>query len=103
LFVLPAFRAMLARELEKTNDFGTISWSGNNYLNYQYTNSSGGFSFAFPDNRSPTNGTSASIRWCDWIAVLLVKEKQITFYNPFASVTERDEKLSDARTLLLKK
>jgi hypothetical protein len=103
LLVLPAFRVMLARELEKTNDFGNVSCSGNNYLNYQNTNSSGGFSFVFPEDQSPTNGTSATIRWCDWIAVLLGQDKQIPFYNPFASITERDEKLSDARTLLLKK
>ena len=103
LFVLPAFRAMLARELEKTNDFGTVSWSGNNYLNYQNTNSSGGFGFSFPENQSPTNGTAAKIRWCDWIAVLLAKEKQFPFYNPFTSVAERDRKLSEARILLLNK
>lgn len=102
LFVLPAFRAMLARELEKTNDFGTVSWSGNNYLNYQNTNSSGGFSFSFPENQSPTNGASVSIRWCDWIAVLLAKEKQIPFYNPFTPIGERDGKLSEAQQLLTK-
>lgn len=102
LFVLPAFRAMLARELEKTNDFGTVSWSGNNYLNYQNTNSSGGFSFSFPENQSPTNGASVSIRWCDWIAVLLAKEKQIPFYNPFTPIGERDGKLAEAQQLLTK-
>jgi hypothetical protein len=103
LLVLPAFRAMLARELEKTNDFGTVSWRGNNYLDYQNTNSSGGFGFSFPENQSPTNGTSASIRWCDWLAILLAREKQIPSYNPFMPIAERDEKLSEARKLLNKR
>jgi hypothetical protein len=103
LFALPAFRAMLARELEKTDDFGTISWRGNNYLDYQNTNSSGGFGFSFPENQSPTNGTSAQIRWCDWIALPLAREKKIPFFNPFAPVAARDTKLAEARLLLLKK
>jgi hypothetical protein len=100
LFVLPAFRAMLARELEKTNDFGTVSWPGNNYLNYQNTNSSGGFSFSFPENQSPTNGASTQIRWCDWIALLLAKDKHIPFFNPFTTPERRNAEIEADKHLL---
>lgn len=101
LFVLPAFRAMLARELEKTNDFGTVSWNGNHYLNYLNTNSSGGFGFTFPENQSPTNGASSIIRWCDWVAVLLAKDKHVPFFNPFTTLEKRNAEI-DADKLILK-
>lgn len=103
LFDLPAFRTLLARELTKTNDFGNVTWRENNYLEYRQTNSSGGFSLSFPENGSPTNGTVAQIRWCDWIAIGLASQNQIPFYNPFAPIAERDQKLSKARIRLLKK
>lgn len=101
MFVLPAFRAMLARELEKTNDFGTVSWNGNNFLNYQNTNSSGGFGYSFPENQSPTNNVSTNIRWCDWVAILLAKDRHVPFFNPFTTIEKRDAEI-EADKLRLK-
>jgi hypothetical protein len=103
LFVLPAFRAMLTHELGQTNDFGTVSWRGNNYLDYKNTNSSGGFGFAFPEKQSPTDGTSAQIRWCDWIAILLANEKHIPFFDPSSKIEKRDAEIKAAQDKLREK
>jgi hypothetical protein len=102
LVAVPAYRVMLCRELEGTNYCGNISWTGNhNYLNYNLTNSqSGGFQFEIPEELQPTNGTTAQIRWCDWIAISLANGKHTPPFNPFAPVEKRNEAIANAEELL---
>jgi hypothetical protein len=104
LVTLPAFRQMLARELEDKSPFGSMQWQtgiGMN-INYSVTGSSGGYHFDWPDAESPTNGTKVQIRYCDWIAWKLSKSKQISFFNPFAPIEKRDEAIKNAKAELLK-
>jgi hypothetical protein len=104
LVTLPAFRQMLARELEDKSPFGSMQWQtgiGMN-INYRVTGSSGGYHFDWPDAESPANGTKVQIRYCDWIAWKLSKSKQISFFNPFAPIEKRDEVIKNAKAELLK-
>lgn len=101
---LPAFRKLLARELENPTTVGSMQWQtgiGIN-INYNVTGSSGGFHFDWPDATSPTNGTKVEIRRCDWVAWKLSQSKQIPFFNPFVAVEKRDEAIKKAEVELLK-
>jgi len=103
LVTLPAFRRLLARELENQTKVGSMQWnssdSGN--ISYNLANSSGGFEFAWPDAESPADGTKVEVRRCDWVALSLSKSKQIPFFNPFAPIEKRDEAVKHAQTVLL--
>ena len=104
LVKLPAFRRMLAREMEDKSVFGSMQWQtgiGIN-INYNVAGSSGGYHFDWPDAESPTNGTKVEIRRCDWIAWKLAKSKQIPFFNPFAPLQLRDEAIKNAQAILSK-
>jgi hypothetical protein len=61
---------------------------------------SGSRSIALPVDSQITNGTSAELRWCDWIALSLANGKHIPAFNPFAPVAERDEVIEKAKMLL---
>jgi len=104
LVAVPAYRELLARELQKTNVYCNISMGRPDYITYSISNySSGSFTYAFPKAAQPTNGASADLRWCDWIAVKLAEQKQITFFNPFAPVAEREKIIAEAKRKLLGK
>jgi hypothetical protein len=102
LVAVPAYRVLLCRELEKTNACGTITLERPGYLAYNIAdlNQSGSFGITLPDDSSATNGATAQIRWCDWIAVALANGKLIAPFDPFTLVKNRDEAISQATTLL---
>jgi hypothetical protein len=98
---VPAFRRLLARELEKQTACGSIEWRAPNTISYQLTNHMSGSRGAnFPEESRPANGTKADLRWCDWIAWLLSNSKQVPFFNPFAPVEKRDEEIMGIKALL---
>lgn len=104
LVALPAFRKLLARELENRMIVGSMEWHVGNGINISYniTNSgSGGFHFVWPEAESPADGTKAEIRRCDWVAWSLSKSKQIPFFNPFAPIEKRDEAIDLAKANLV--
>ena len=103
LFKVPAFRVLLGRELERKEVCGSISWSSAGMVNDAITNSyncGGSFSYTFPEAAQTTNGTSATLRWCDFIALSLANGKHIAPYNPFAPLARRDEVLEKTKALL---
>jgi hypothetical protein len=99
---LPAFRLLLVRELGKTNVCGSFTWHAPNQIDYSMTNyQSGGYgAVAFPSGTQPTNGTTSELRWCDWIAFSLSQAKRIPFFDPFASMMERDAAIENAKKIL---
>jgi len=104
LVKLPAFRKLLARELENQAVIGSMQWQGGVGINISYnvTGSSGGYHFEWPDTASPINGTKVEIRRCDWVAWKLSQSKQIPFFNPFVEVGKRDEAINSAEAELNK-
>ena len=104
LVKLPAFRKLLAREMENQVVVGSMQWQSGIGINIRYNlpQSSGGYHFDWPDEESPTNGTKVGIRRCDWIAWKLAKSKQIPFFNPFETIEKRDEAIKNAETELIK-
>jgi len=103
LFKVPAFRVLVGRELERKEVCGSISWSSAGMVNYAITNcyhGCGSCSYTFPEAAQTTNGTSATLRWCDFIALLLANGKHIAPYNPFAPLVRRDEVLEKTKALL---
>jgi hypothetical protein len=130
LIQLPAFRGLLVREMGRTNICGLLTWHGPNMVEFQITNYPGyigpsesnqtvrtewrsaHFGFAdsldlrgsrtmvFPENKQPSDGTTAQLRWCDWIAISLSNGKAIPFFNPFAPIEERHEAIEKAKILL---
>jgi hypothetical protein len=98
LVALPAYRTLLCRELTKTNDCGTIDLLRQGYVRYNLVEQhlGGSFGVTLPDDSSITNGASATIRWCDWIALALANGKQIAPFNPFAPPEQRDRALLKA-------
>lgn len=99
LVAVPAYRALLGRELEKTNACGTITLECPGYVRYKVAdlNQSGSFVIALPESSSATNGETASIRWCDWIAVALANGRCIAPFDPFAPAANRDLAIQAAR------
>lgn len=103
LVKLPAFRKLLVRELENRTVVGSMQWSngvGQNII-YNLTNRSGGYQFAWPDAESPADGTKVEVRRCDWVAWSLCKSKQITFFNPFTTIEQRDAAIKNAEAELM--
>jgi hypothetical protein len=103
LVKLPAFRKLLARELEVTHVCGSVEWRGPGMLSYQLTNSvttSGSRGLALPEAEQPAVGTKMALRWCDWIALSLAQAKQIPLFNPFAPLEKREDLTEHARVLL---
>ena len=98
LVAIPAYRTLLGRELEKTNVCGTITSERPGYLGYSLTDlhQGGSFGITLPDNSAATNGSTATVRWCDWIAVALANGKHIAPFDPFASTENRDETIKEA-------
>ena len=93
LIPLPAYRALLCRELLKTNACGSVTLKGSKYIEYTLTNpdQGGGRSFNLPANSMATDGLSVSIRWGDWIAMGLTGDKADNVFDPSAPVEQRDE------------
>jgi hypothetical protein len=102
LVKLPAFRLLLARELENQSIVGSMQWAANNggMISYNLSNSSGGFQVTWPNGESPADGTKVEVRRCDWIGWSLSQSKQIDFFNPFAPIEKRDEAIKNAKTRL---
>ncbi len=102
LVAVPAYRVLLCRELERTNACGTLTLERPGYVRYNITdlNQSGSFGITLPENSTATNGATADIRWCDWIAVALANSKTITLFDPFAPVDQRNEALEKAKARL---
>ena len=98
LVALPAYRTLLCRELEKTNDCGTINLQRPGYLGYNLVEQhlGGSFGVTLPDNLSVTNGATSTIRWCDWIALALANGKHIAPFDPFAPPIQRDQAIAKA-------
>jgi len=100
---VPAFRHLLARELEKTNSIGWIAYQQANQVSFALTNlSSGGRLTVFPANDCPAIGTKTDLRSCDWIAWNLSNNKYIPFFNPFAPIEKRNAAILSAKELLQK-
>jgi len=100
LVKVPAYRRLLAGELDKKAPCGTVEWR-QGAVWYQITNYlNGNESQALPESERPAEGTKAELRWCDWIAWSLAKTKQTPPFSPFAPVTQRDEAIAKAKALL---
>lgn len=103
LVKLPAFRKLLARELENQTVVGSMQWHngvGQNII-YNLSDRNGGYQFSWPDAESPADGTKVEVRRCDWVAWSLSKSKQITFFNPFANIEHRDILIKNAQAELM--
>jgi hypothetical protein len=102
LVVIPAYRTMLCRELEKTNICGTMTLERPGYVRYDLADlhQGGSFGITLPDNSPATNGVTATIRWCDWVALALANDKHLAPFDPFAPANQRDEALNKAKTRL---
>jgi hypothetical protein len=102
LIQVPAFRSLIIRELDKTNIYGSFTWSGSGEIYYEIANyENGGYgAISFPEGQQPKNGATSEMRWCDWIAFSLSKDKQIPFFNPFAPVEIRDAEIDTDKALL---
>jgi hypothetical protein len=73
LVAVPAYRVLLCHDLERTNACGTITLERPGYVRYNIAdlNQSGSFGITLPEDLTATNGATAQIRWCDWIAISL--------------------------------
>jgi hypothetical protein len=49
-----------------------------------------------------TNAATSDLRWCDWVAFSLSQAKRTPFFDPFATVAERDATIDDVKKLLAK-
>jgi hypothetical protein len=98
LVTLHAYRTLLGRELEKTNVCGTVTLERSGYLRYSLfdLHQAGNFGIALPENSSVTNGATAEVRWCDWIAIALANGKHIAPFDPFTPAVERDLAIQQA-------
>jgi hypothetical protein len=100
LMEVPAFRKMLARELESTKDYGTFSWRDSDGLRYENTNSAGGFGLITLEGGPPPDGTTVKARWCDWIEVELSRTGSSPCFNPFSAVQKRDQAIQKTKAEL---
>ena len=98
LVAVPAYRVLLCRELERTNACGTITLERPGYVRYNIAdlNQSGSFGITLREDSTATNGATARIRWCDWIAIALANSKSILPFDPFAAETSRDSAIKQA-------
>lgn len=103
LIRVPAFRRLLARELENSAICGVVEWRSPSWVSFTLANQVSqnlGRTLALPDNEQPVGGGKAELRWCDWIAVSLAHTKQIPPFNPFAPVEARDAAIAEAKRAL---
>ncbi|MGD1086365.1 MAG: hypothetical protein ABSA47_16635 [Verrucomicrobiota bacterium] len=99
---VPAFRVLLAREMEKTNVCGSITWHSSGMFEYHDTIMNENVSrrdLSF-EGGPPADGTTSELRWCDWVALHLSLAKQIPLFNPFAPLEKRDEAIWSAIAVL---
>jgi hypothetical protein len=104
LIRLPAFRQLLARELEVKTICGSLTWHGPETISFQLTNAAnmnGRRSLKLPEAERPSAGSQLELRWCDWIAFSLAQASQIPPFNPFVSLEQRDQRVRAAQDLLL--
>jgi hypothetical protein len=103
LVKVPAFRHLLARELNRKEVCGTVSWqaSGISY-SIKPLNLNGGGVYSFPEAAQTAIGTTNQLRWCDWITFSLSMGKHISPFNPFATVGKRDAAIADAKIQMLR-
>jgi hypothetical protein len=98
----PAFRQMLARQLDCKEIYAAIKWQEPNTLQYTLTNSATSWlSFKPSDSNSLTNGATAELRRCDWIALSLPGETNWPPFNPFLPAPQRDERVKMLKDWLL--
>jgi len=104
LVKLPAFRRLLAREMEKKEVIGSLEWHSPDMLGYKIGPNSGGTrtGLKWPAAEIPPNGTKTELRRCDWIGVTLAQKNEIPFFNPFLSVDKRDAAIKNAIKSLAK-
>lgn len=105
LVKLPAFRQLLARELEVKTICGSVTWRGPETISIQLTNTanfSGSRTLKLAEAERPADGASAELRWCDWVAFSLAQTGQIPSFNPFAPPEQRDRLTREAKDLLCK-
>lgn len=102
LVAFPAYRALLCRELQKTNSCGTVTLERSGVLRYTVTdiNQAGSCGIVLPEASSATNGTTAQIRWCDWISIALANGKHIPVFDPFEATADRDMAIAKAIAVL---
>jgi hypothetical protein len=98
LVAISAYRTLLYRELGKTDTCGTVTLERPGYVRYTLVEprQSGSFGIIMPDSSPATNGATATIRWCDWIALALGNSKHIVPFEPFAPTVQRDISISKA-------
>lgn len=90
---VPAFRRLLARELENQTVCGYGEWRAPNYASLTLTNhgqQSMTRRLDLPAPEQPAAGAKLPLRWCDWIAFILADKKEIARFNPFAALETRD-------------
>lgn len=105
LVQLPAFRQLLARELDVKTICGTVAWRGPETISFQLTNAanlSGSRTLTLAEADRPADGASIELRWCDWVAFSLAQVRQIPPFNPFAPQEQRDRLTREAGDLLRK-
>jgi len=105
LIRIPAFRRLLARELDIKTVRGSFQWMEPGTIQHHITNLTGGNmvgsrTFRLPERERPPKNTRIELRWCDWIAFTLAEKNQIPPFNPFLEVERRDELLRKARALM---
>jgi hypothetical protein len=100
---VPAFRKLLARELEKTNAYGSFTWRAPDAIEFKNAGNYARYSVSAMEGGPPGDGTTVEIRWCDWIELTLSLKQQPPFFNPFTSVESRNQQIQSARILLLRK
>jgi hypothetical protein len=101
---VPAFRRLLARELDQRAACGEVDWRTPSTPSVQITNLTRlhcGLTLPLPATELPEAGSKTELRWCDWIALSLVNAKQIPPFNPGAPLPERDAVIARARAQLL--
>jgi hypothetical protein len=102
LIPMKGYRMLLCRELRKTNFCGSVNLERPGTLAYALTDlhQGGSFGVVLPGSCLATNGSTNSIRWCDWIALALDNSKTNILFDPFALTEDRDRVIHDLITQL---
>ena len=101
LMKVRAFRVMIARGLHNQSICGFIEWRAPGTVTFQITNYMNGNRWlALPEGDRPAELTQLKIRWCDWIAWLIVRRKADSVFSPFAPLAKRDEAIQKADSAL---
>jgi hypothetical protein len=101
LVEIPAFRKMVGRELEKTNHYGSITWQAQDTLYFQGTNGgSQGYEASRLEGGPPAVGTTAEIRYCDWIELNWSQKRESPSFNPFAPLQKRNAAIERTKASL---